>query len=135
MSKELDKLKEEKGTPEDWRLLKGAFLSKKQGETIERISRPKTVEEVESLGDMGPRATACLSLYKRAQGLIEQLTGFKGNLLIDHAHTLYRGSAQRNFTRGEKLLESIGQIGQYMPLDTQRGRLPPEHVDFNKKKD
>jgi len=125
--------KDGKATPEDWRLLKGAFLSKKQGETIERISRPKTVEEIESLGDMGPNATGCLSLYQRAQGLIEQLTGFKGNLLVDHAHTLYRGSAQRNFKRGEKLLESIGQIGQYMPIDTQRRRKPAEGVDFNKR--
>lgn len=125
--------KEEKATPEDWRLLKGAFLSKKQGETIERISRPTTVEEIESLGDHGPRTTSCLSLYKRVQGLIEQLTGHKGNLLVDHAHTLYRGSAARNFKRGEELLTSIGQIGQYMPLDTQRGRLPGQITDFNKR--
>jgi len=127
--------KKEVKTPEDWRLLKGAFLAKKQGETIERISRPITVEEIESLGDHGPRTTSCLSLYKRVQGLIEQLTGHKGNLLTDHAHTLYRGSAARNLKRGETLLNSIGQIGQYMPLDTQRSRLPGEGVDFNKRSD
>lgn len=117
----------------EWKLLKGAFLSKKQGETLERISKPTTLQEVESLGDMGSRATACLSLYQRAQLLLEQLTGYKGTALVDHAHTLYRGSAQRNFKRGEKLLESIGQIGQFMPMDQQRGRLPPESVDFNKR--
>lgn len=125
--------KKETVPPEDWKLLKGAFLSKKQGETLERISKPTTVEEVESLGDHGPRTTACLSLYKRVQMLLESLTGYKGHALHDHTHTLYRGSAARNFTRGEKLLESIGQIGQYIPIDTQRGRLPPETVDFNKR--
>ena len=128
MSKNKEK---EVKTPEDWRLLKGAFLAKKQGETIERISRPITVEEIESLGDHGPRTTGCLSLYKRVQSLIESLTGYKGTALVDHSHTLYRGSAARNFKRGEELLQSIGQIGQYMPMDLQRGRLPPEKVDFN----
>ena len=117
----------------EWKLLKGAFLSKKQGETIERISKPTTLEEIESLGDMGPRATACMSLYKRAQQQLESLTGYKGTALVDHSHTLYRGSAQRNFKRGEQLLTSIGQIGQFMPMDQQRGRLPPESVDFNKR--
>lgn len=130
MSKDKVKLSKEEV---EWKLLKGAFLSKKQGETLERISKPTTVQEIESLGDMGPRATACLSLYQRAQSQIEILTGYKGNALVEHAQTLYRGSAQRNFKRGEQLLASIGQIGQFIPIDQQRGRLPPENVDFNKR--
>lgn len=130
-----DKKKQSSEPPPDWKLLKGAILSKKQGETLERISKPTTTQEIESLGDMGARATACLSLYQRAQKQLEILTGHKGSLLVDHAETLYRGSAQRNFKRGEKLLESIGQIGQFLPIDQQRGRLPPESVDFNKRSD
>jgi len=111
--------------------LKGAFLSLKQGETLERVSRPETLEEIESLGDMGPRATACLSLYQRAQDSLESLTGYQGHALKDHAYTLYRGSAQRSFKRGEKILEAIGQIGAHIPEQPKRERGESVETDWN----
>ena len=115
----------------EWKLLKGAYLSKKQGETLERISKPTTIEEIESLGDMGSISTGCLSLYQRAQQQLKSLTGYQGTALVDHAQTLYRGSAQRNFKRGELLLQSIGQIGAHIPEQPKIEHSRPIETDWN----
>ena len=110
---------------------KGAFLAYEQGRSLKSIRQPETVEEIESLGDMGPRATACLDLYMRADELINELTGTTDNLLTRFAHTMYRGSAQRSFKRGEKLLESIGQLGAYIPAQPKRERGEAVETDWN----
>ena len=124
-------MSDDKKNPFSLEKLKGAFLALKQGETLERISKPSTVEEIESLGDMGARATACLSFYQRADEIINSICGTDDDILSRHAFTLYRGSAQRSFKRGEKLLESIGQIGAYIPEQPKRERGEAVKTDWN----
>ena len=123
----LDKVKDKLSLKD----LKGAYLAMKQGDTLERISRPTTREEIESLGDMGPRSTGALASFQMVDKLLNELYGTDDDTLTQFAFSMYRGSAQRNFTRGAALLEAIGQIGAHIPEQPKRERGPAVETDWN----
>jgi hypothetical protein len=96
--------------------LKDAMLSLKQGEAIERASTPRNYDEAVSLGNFGHQTVYAMAVLEAHQKFIESLTGYKGNILLKFNEMIGRASGSIGTKRMEKTLETVGQLGQYMPM-------------------
>ena len=115
---------------EELKLLKDVYLSKKQGEALERSSTPKTDEEALSLGHYGPETNIILNLAISTELLINKLTGTEDLTISKMMLNISRASSNRSAKRLEKTLETVGMLGQYIPMMKSQ-KLPPEAVDLN----
>lgn len=117
-------------TMKDLRSIKDALLAKKQGEALERITRPISHEEGLGLGHYGSETVLALSSLCAVEDVINELTGLETQTLHTFTRTIGISSGSRGAKRMEKGLETIGQLGQYIP--SQKGMIPtPEAVDAN----
>lgn len=110
--------------------LKDIYLAKKQGEAFERASTPLTYDESVSLGNFGFQAVYALGVIEMHQNLIHSLTGYSGIHLLEFIELIGRASGSINASRMEKTLETVGQLGQYMPMQKHQ-RQDPEAVNLN----
>ena len=110
--------------------LKNIYLAKKQGEALERTSNPKNHDEALSLGYYAAPTNLALNTIDLFEKIINKLSGCTGNEMKEFTEGIARASGSREFIRGEKTLETVGNLGQYIPM--QKGNIPtPQSVDLN----
>jgi len=130
-----------------WKDLKDIYLAKKQGEALERITKPKTHYEGLGLGYYGPTTVLALCAIDLFEDVLNELVelGLKEdpealaefrqspdyNVLHVFTEEIAVASGSREAKRMEKGLETIGLLGQYIPFGA-RQPLQPEQVDLNK---
>ena len=115
---------------EELKLLKDVILSKKQGEALERSSTPQSDNEALSLGHYGPETNIILNLGISTELLINELTGVEDFTISKMMLNISRASANRGAKRLDKTLETVGMLGQHIPMMKSQ-KLPPEAVDLN----
>ena len=138
--------------------MRDAFLSLKQGEALERITKPKEHYEGLGLGFFGPETVVALAAVDLIEEVINKLAynptvtihkrdkegkiissekvdvamipAFKGTLNSLHIFTETVGvaSGSRKAIRLEKALETIGSLGQYNPASRANGEGEEEEV-------
>lgn len=113
-----------------WTELKDIYLAKKQGEALERASTALNFDEAVSLGNFNHQAVYALGVLESHQGFILSLTGYRGNILNRFIETVCRASGSIQGKRMQLTFESVGTLGQYIPMG-KRDRQDPEEVDFN----
>lgn len=125
MSKTNEPLEEPK-----WKDLKDIYLAKKQGEALERITKPVSHHEGLGLGYYGPQTVLALGAVDLFEDAINEIVKMGMDdqeqqefMLSKHYHLLHRftkeigiASGSREAKRMEKGLETIGQLGQYLPF-------------------
>lgn len=110
--------------------IKDIYLAKKQGEALERASTPKNYQEAISLGYFGYQAVYAMGVIQAHQEFIQSLTGYQGEILVRFNMTIGRASGSIQAKRMDETLETVGQLGQYLPFQ-KRDRQDPEKVDLN----
>lgn len=128
--------------------LRDAFLSLKQGEALERITKPQKHYEGLGLGFFGPETVLALIALDFLEEVINELAynptvtikgkevdvpmipAFEGTLNSVHTFTEGIGvaSGSRKAIRLEKSLETIGSLGQYNPASRAEGEGEEEMV-------
>lgn len=103
----------------DLKSIKDALLAKKQGEALERITKPALHEEGLGLGFYGPETVLTLGAIDLWEDIINDLTGITSKPLHVFTQTIGVASGSRSAKRMEKSLETIGQLGQYIPGQRQ----------------
>ena len=98
------------------------YLAKKQGEALERITYPKLQDEAISLGFYGAQTVLALSGLRLFEAIINDLAGVTSTPIHSFTADIGRASGSRDAKRMEKSLETVGQLGQYMPF--QKGQIP-----------
>ena len=114
-----------------WKDLKDIYLALKQGEALERITRPKSHYEGLGLGKYGPETVVALGALDALEDAINEivimgmetkeekdayLRSSQANLLHTFTETIGVASGSIGATRMEKGYETIGQLGQYLPF-------------------
>ena len=113
----------------EMRELKDIYLARKQGEALERITRPYPRLEGLGLGNYGPTALVALAGLIFVENIINELTGLTDLTIHDFVWAVDVGSGARQAKRMEKSLETIGALGQYFPMP-QMMQLPrPERLE------
>ena len=97
--------------------LKDIYLAKKQGEALERITKPQNHGEGLGLGFYGPQTVLALNSIDLLEDVINDLCGIEGNTLHVFTRGICISSGSRQAKRMEKSLETIGQLGQYYPFN------------------
>lgn len=118
--------KEEKLKEPTWRELKNIFLAKKQGEALERASTPRTQAESISLGNFGHQAVYALAVIQAHEEFIFSLTGYEGNILSNFVENIGKGSGSIGAKRMTETLQTVGQLGQYKPMEGFSGDMHDE---------
>lgn len=131
-----------------WKYLKDIYLAKKQGEALERSTKPTHHYEGIGLGYFGPQTVLALGALDLFEDMCNRLASseikvvdnrgnettikhiIRNNELHIFTEEIGVASGSRNAKRLEKGLETIGQLGQYLPF-TKRDRQDPEKVDLN----
>lgn len=138
--------------------MRDAFLSLKQGEALERITRPKKHYEGLGLGFFGPETVVALAAVDLIEDVINELAynptviekkfdkegneigtekmdvpmipAFEGTFDALHTFTETIGVASGSIKaiRLEKALETIGSLGQYNPSSRAAGEGEEEEV-------
>ena len=111
--------------------IKGAYLAVKQGEGLERTTKPVTIGESFGLGYFGAPVVLLLPTAKVLEELYNHLGGIPDDDPAAHIMTVWaknigRASGSRQAKRMEKGLETIGQLGQYKPPESFTGELMDE---------
>lgn len=139
-----------------WKDLKDAYLSKKQGEALERITVPRKHYEGLGLGHFGPQTVLALASVDLLEDVVNELAykptitekifdedgkeigtkevdvpmlpSFEKTLNSLHIFTETVGvaSGSRNAIRMEKALETIGNLGQYKATEGFSGDMTDE---------
>lgn len=110
--------------------LRGAYLGWKQGEALERNTKPTSREEGLGLGFFNVHANLALSTIQLLETIINDISGCEGTEMYQFAQDVAIASGSRKAKRLEKSLETIGAIGQV--IEMQKGQRPlPESVDLN----
>ena len=110
--------------------IKDIYLAKKQGEALERITYPKLEVEAISLGFYGAQTVLAISSLRLFESIINKLAGLTDTPIHTFTADIGRASGSREAKRMEKSLETVGQLGQYIPM-MKNPRQPPEAVDLN----
>ena len=110
--------------------IKDIYLAKKQGEALERITYPKLEVEAISLGFYGAQTVLAISSLRLFEAVINDLAGLKDTPIHTFTADIGRASGSRDAKRMEKSLETVGQLGQYIPM-MKNPRQPPEAVNIN----
>ncbi len=108
--------------------IKDALLAKKQGEALERITWPRDFAEGVGLGYYGPQTVLALGSLKIWEDVVNNLAGLFDHTIHDFCQTIGISSGSRNAKRMEKGLETIGQLGQYIPGIPAFDRPVPIHL-------
>lgn len=111
--------------------IKDAYLAKKQGEALERITWPSKHIEGLGLGYYGPMTVLTLGALDLWEDIVNDISTLESKHIHKFTQTIGIASGSRNAKRMEKSLETIGDLGQYFPF-SKRDRQPPESVDLNK---
>lgn len=143
-----------------WKEIRDAYLAKKQGEALERITIPRKHYEGLGLGYFGPQTVLALAAVDLVEEVINALAinptitirefDEEGNITKEYeedvplipafketinslhifTETIGVASGSRAATRMEKALETIGSLGQYEP--PEKSQMPePQAVDLN----
>lgn len=110
--------------------LRGAFLGWKQGEALERGTKPVSREESLGLGYYNVHANLALTAIMLLETTINDFTGLTDFPMTRFAQDVAVASGSRQAKRLEKSLETIGNIGQVIE-GTRRDREAPINVDLN----
>lgn len=110
--------------------IKDIYLAKKQGEALERITYPKLEVEAISLGFYGAQTVLAIGSLRLFEAIINDLAGLTDKPIHTFTADIGRASGSRDAIRMEKSLETVGQLGQYIPM-MKNPRQPPEAVDLN----
>ncbi len=106
--------------------LKNVVLAKKQGEALERASTPRNQAESISLGNFGHQAVYALSVIQMHEEFIESLTKYKGNILSNFVENIGKASGSIGAKRMAETLQTVGQLGQYKPMEGFSGDMTDE---------
>ena len=110
--------------------LRGAFLGWKQGEALERGTKPVSREESLGLGFYNVHANLALNDIVLLEVIINDFTGLTDSTMELFARGVAVSSGSRQAKRLEKSLETIGNIGQVIE-GPRRDRQAPIAVDLN----
>lgn len=127
-----------------WKDLKDIYLAKKQGEALERITKPSNHYESLGLGYYGPQTVLALGAVDLFEDAINEIVKMGMNekeqlefMNMEHYELLHKFTAEigvasgsREAKRMEKSLETIGALGQYLPFNKFQ-RQEPEKVSLN----
>jgi len=102
--------------------IKDVYLAKKQGEALERITYPKLEEEAIALGFYGSQTVLAIAALRLYETIINELSKAKSTPIHTFTADIGRASGSRDAKRMEKSLETVGQLGQYIPFG--KGQLP-----------
>lgn len=102
--------------------IKDVYLAKKQGEALERITYPKLEEEAIALGFYGSQTVLAIAALRLYETIINELSEAEGTPIHTFTADIGRASGSRDAKRMEKSLETVGQLGQYIPFG--KGQLP-----------
>ena len=116
--------------------IKDALLALKQGEALERDTRPLLLEEAIGLGYFGPTAVLALAHMILMEDLLNNVTGLQPtdegyHAIRDFARHVGVASGSRGAKRLEKSLETIGMLGPQFGMPAQHVPLQPEKVNLN----
>ena len=116
--------------------IKDALLALKQGEALERDTRPLLLEEAIGLGYFGPTAVLALAHMILMEDLLNNVTGLQPtdegyHAIRDFARHVGVASGSRGAKRLEKSLETIGMLGPQFGMAPQHVPLQPESVNLN----
>ena len=106
--------------------IKDIYLAKKQGEALERISYPKLEEEAIALGFFGAQTVLAIGTLRLFETILNEVAGTKSTPIHTFTADIGRASGSRDAKRMEKSLETVGQLGQYIPFG--KGKLPTPTV-------
>ena len=104
--------------------LQNVLLAKKQGEALERVSTPFSSKEALSLGHYEAPTNVMLNALITTERLVNDICDIEGTEISDFSLNISRASANRNANRVVKVLETVGQLGQYRPG-------PPQFIPWN----
>jgi len=110
--------------------IKDIYLAKKQGEALERVSYPKLEEEAIALGFFGAQTVLAIGTLRLFETILNEVAGTKSTPIHTFTADIGRASGSRDAKRMEKSLETVGQLGQYIPM-MKNPRQPPEAVSIN----
>ena len=110
----------------DLKSIKDAILAKEQGEALKRITKPETQEEGLGLGFFESQTVLTLNAIDLFEDIINSITGLTDTPLHTFTRKIGVSSGSRQAKRMEKSLETIGQLGQYIP--GIRGNIPEPTV-------
>ncbi len=108
--------------------IKDALLAKKQGEALERITFPRFLLEGLGLGYYGPDTVIVLGALCAYEEILNELTTLETKTLHNFSHNIAVASGSRSAKRMEKSLETIGNLGQYIPGLPSYERPTPIHM-------
>lgn len=112
--------------------IKDALLAKEQGEALRRITKPETQEEGLGLGYYESETVLVLNAIDLYEDIMNDLCGSTDTPLHTFTRKIGVSSGSRKAKRMEKSLETIGQLGQYIP--GVKGNIPdPTNIEAPKK--
>lgn len=109
--------------------LKDIYLAKKQGEALERVTRPDVLMEGLGLGYYGPQTVLALGALMLWEDILNDLTGSQDQTIHAFVKAIDVASGARSAKRMEKSLETIGMLGQYYPMPSMQGLPRPERLE------
>ena len=115
-------MSEEKWTIKEIKSIKDALLSKEQGEALRRITKPETQDEGLGLGYYESETVLTLNAVDLFEDIINSITGLTDTPLHNFTRKIGVSSGSRQAKRMEKSLETIANLGQYIP--GIRGNIP-----------
>ena len=114
--------------------LRGAYLGWKQGEALERATRPDNPVEALGLGNFSVEANLAINTIVMIERVTNDLSGCEDDTLSRFAYNVAVASGSRVGHRLQWGLETIGQLGQY--IEVEKGWRPTAGpADLNTRKD
>lgn len=117
-------------TQEELAEFKEIYLAKKQGEALERITKPFDPIEQIGLGYFDTPANMGINALILIDEHLNKIAGSTTNNLTKFGLLFAIGTGSRKLKRMENALNTIGQIGQFTPFN--QNNLPsPEEINLN----
>jgi len=97
-------------TVKELKQVKDAILQLKQGETLERASRPISINEALGLGYYDVECAIALSTLNAYQKILNSISGKESTLLSDFSTQVAIASGSRQHIRLTEVLDAIAKI-------------------------
>jgi len=114
-------------TIKELKQVKDAVLQLKQGETLERASRPISINEALGLGYYDVDCAIALATLNSYQHILNSISGKNSTLLSDFSTQVAIASGSRQHIRLSEVLDAIAKIGS-KTADKSTDFPQPEHL-------
>ena len=115
-------------TIKELKQVKDAILMLKQGEGLERASRPISINEALGLGYFDVECAIALSTINAYQKILNSISGKNSTLLSDFSNQVAIASGSRQHIRLSEVLDAIAKISS-KTTEKQTDFPTPEHVE------